>query len=660
MPDAAYRPAHCHTLAPDEHLNVKLPVFCIHGNHDDPTGADHHSALDVLSSAQLVNYFGKAQTTVQPNGKDTTGAIKVWPVLMVKGETKLALYGLGNMRDERLHRMFHQPEHVKFVRPAGDNKDDWFSVFGIHQNREGYGSKAFIPHNVLPDFLDLIVWGHEHESKPEPESVQGLEKAVVLQPGSTVVMQLTEAESKRKHACLLEVRSGQYRVTPKPIPNQRPFIFASVALRDHIAAEEAQDSEAVARFLQDHVEGLLSEHADEMAMRDEDARNEGRAGESSWLDPHKKPLVRVKVDYSGKDNNRPYTTINVQRFGQEFVGKVANPKDILNFSKAASKAQGKKAAAHGSTANAEAAREEELLRNAGGGGGRQIEQLVSQNLSAEMSIIDDRDLSLALQKYVHKDDKSAFMDMVRAKIEETAKVMKQRDATNLGSEQEVQAAVRDHAQALMKKRREAEGDGDEGVGGASTGPAAAAKGKAKARAPLRQATLADMDANREGGAQAKKRGRAEADAASGGDAFGEEGPTPARASKRAAAVTRKSPRGKAPAAAATRGRSTRGGGRATARCEAQVLDTDSDEDDPAFAPTEDGGSEDSEMEEAAGAPNMTSRGRAASQRGAVRASQRGTTRGTQRGTQRTRGGSQRATRGGGGNDDDDDGPGYRF
>lgn len=40
--------------------NVGLPIFTIHGNHDDPAGADNLSAVDVLSSCNLVNYFGKA------------------------------------------------------------------------------------------------------------------------------------------------------------------------------------------------------------------------------------------------------------------------------------------------------------------------------------------------------------------------------------------------------------------------------------------------------------------------------------------------------------------------------------------------------------------------------------------------------------------------
>ena len=48
-----------HVNYEDAHYNVGLPVFTIHGNHDDPTGADNSSAVDELSRAGLVNYFGK-------------------------------------------------------------------------------------------------------------------------------------------------------------------------------------------------------------------------------------------------------------------------------------------------------------------------------------------------------------------------------------------------------------------------------------------------------------------------------------------------------------------------------------------------------------------------------------------------------------------------
>ena len=57
--------------------------------------------MDILSSCNLVNYFGKASL-----GGDGVGQIRIHPILLTKHATKLALYGLGNIRDERLNRMF--------------------------------------------------------------------------------------------------------------------------------------------------------------------------------------------------------------------------------------------------------------------------------------------------------------------------------------------------------------------------------------------------------------------------------------------------------------------------------------------------------------------------------------------------------------------------
>lgn len=53
--------------------------------------------------------------------------------LLQKGNTKLALYGLGSCRDERLHRMFRRGK-VKFLRPSEEG-DQWFNVLVLHQNR---------------------------------------------------------------------------------------------------------------------------------------------------------------------------------------------------------------------------------------------------------------------------------------------------------------------------------------------------------------------------------------------------------------------------------------------------------------------------------------------------------------------------------------------
>jgi double-strand break repair protein MRE11 len=90
---------------------VGLPVFAIHGNHDDPSregGSEALAAMDLLSACNLVNYIGKCEQVDD---------IEIVPILIKKSSSMVALYSLGAIRDERLNRMWHQKK-VKFVRPS--------------------------------------------------------------------------------------------------------------------------------------------------------------------------------------------------------------------------------------------------------------------------------------------------------------------------------------------------------------------------------------------------------------------------------------------------------------------------------------------------------------------------------------------------------------
>ncbi|XP_077063720.1 double-strand break repair protein MRE11 isoform X3 [Siphateles boraxobius] len=108
----------------DNNLNISIPIFSVHGNHDDPTGADGLCAIDLLSCAGLVNHFGRNHSVEK---------LEVSPVLLQKGNTKIALYGIGSIPDERLYRMFVNNQ-VTMLRPRED-EDGWFNLFVIHQNR---------------------------------------------------------------------------------------------------------------------------------------------------------------------------------------------------------------------------------------------------------------------------------------------------------------------------------------------------------------------------------------------------------------------------------------------------------------------------------------------------------------------------------------------
>ena len=59
--------------------------------------------------------------------------IEIRPLLLRKGQTKLALYGLGSVRDERLCKTYMEGK-VKMTKP-NDGPESWFNLFVIHQNR---------------------------------------------------------------------------------------------------------------------------------------------------------------------------------------------------------------------------------------------------------------------------------------------------------------------------------------------------------------------------------------------------------------------------------------------------------------------------------------------------------------------------------------------
>ncbi|EFJ52429.1 hypothetical protein VOLCADRAFT_55838, partial [Volvox carteri f. nagariensis] len=294
-------------------LNIGLPVFTIHGNHDDPAGQDSLSAVDILSQTGLVNYFGK-------HVRGGAARITLSPVLIEKGSTRLCLYGLGNIRDERLGRSFQTPGCVQWQRPAstpGYPSDCWINMFVLHQNRVQHTAfaKACVREEHLPPFLDLVVWGHEHECRQAGGWVFGFGRYIV-QPGSSVATALSEGESRPKHALLLEVKGTNFRLQKFRLRTVRPFEFESVALRDVQPPLKPEDTEEVTRFLTAKV-GATEVHQRRY-------RRDGGNPDSAPL----LPLIRLRVDYTG------FSTVNSQRLGQRFVGKVANPHDMLQWTKA--------------------------------------------------------------------------------------------------------------------------------------------------------------------------------------------------------------------------------------------------------------------------------------------------------------------------------------
>ena len=87
--------------------------------------------MDILSASGLINYMGKIDLPTSDAEAQETG-IAVRPVLLQKGKTRLGLYGIGNVKDQRMHFELRS-NRVRMYMPR--DKDKWFNILLLHQNR---------------------------------------------------------------------------------------------------------------------------------------------------------------------------------------------------------------------------------------------------------------------------------------------------------------------------------------------------------------------------------------------------------------------------------------------------------------------------------------------------------------------------------------------
>jgi double-strand break repair protein MRE11 len=307
--------AFTHVNYEDPDINIAIPVFSIHGNHDDPSGDGHYCSLDLLQVSGLLNYFGRT-----PESDN----IVVKPVLLQKGQTKLALYGMSNVRDERLFRTFRDGK-VKFYKP-GIQQSDWFNIMAVHQNHYAHSETGYLPENFLPEFLDLVVWGHEHECLIDPR-YNPETMFHVMQPGSSIATSLVPGEAVAKHVAILNVTGREFTIEKHRIKSVRPFITKEIVLasdnRFRSLATEKDNKTKLTMKLMDVVNELIEEaKAEWLAIQEED--------DDDVVVDVPLPLVRLKVEYSAPDGGK-FDCENPQRFSNRFVGKVANVNDVVHF-----------------------------------------------------------------------------------------------------------------------------------------------------------------------------------------------------------------------------------------------------------------------------------------------------------------------------------------
>ncbi|CDF87259.1 probable Double-strand break repair protein MRE11 [Zygosaccharomyces bailii ISA1307] len=387
----------------DPNFNVAIPMFAIAGNHDDATGESLLCPMDLLQVSGLLNHFGKVLESDK---------IVVKPLLFQKGVTKLALYGMASVRDERLFRTFKEG-NVTFEVPTM-REGEWFNLMCVHQNHTGHTNTAFLPEQFLPDFLNLIIWGHEHECIPH--LVHNPSKQFdVLQPGSSVATSLCDAEAQQKNVFILEIRhDSSPRLIPIPLTSVRTFLMRSISLQE-VPYLKPHDKEGISKYLIEQVEEMISAANEDTKRKLGDNLRE-LEDDTSTATQIPLPLIRLRVDYSGPNDAQSmidYQVENPRRFSNRFVGRVANGNNVIQFYK--KRRQMSFSSKKTGDASVDDAEVERLIHERGGE--LEVQTLVNDLLhKMQLSLLPEVGMNEAVKKFVDKDEKNALKDFIDHEI----------------------------------------------------------------------------------------------------------------------------------------------------------------------------------------------------------------------------------------------------
>jgi double-strand break repair protein MRE11 len=329
----------------------------------------------------------------------------VKPVCLQKGNTKLALYGLSNVRDERLFRTFREG-NVKFFRPQLQT-GDWFNLMAVHQNHHAYTETGYLPESFLPHFMDLVIWGHEHECKIDP--VTNAETGFkVMQPGSSVATSLVASEAVSKHIAIVSITGTDFEVENIRLKTVRPFVWRDIVLKDFPEMQELAHKNENRVQVSQFLEGVVHELIDEAKEKWREAQQESAADADEDEEPPL-PLVRLRVEITPPEGGK-YEVDNPQRFSSRFVDKVANTTDVVQYHR-------KRAAVRtikGKPDMPEPSVLEQITLDS-----VKVDKLVREFLTAQsLTILPQNSFSDAVGQFVDKDDRHAVEEFLSYSLEQ--------------------------------------------------------------------------------------------------------------------------------------------------------------------------------------------------------------------------------------------------
>ena len=304
-----------------------------------------------------------------------------------------------------------------------------------YADSHAYTSTGYLPENFLPEFLDLVVWGHEHECLINPRYNPEM-NFHVMQPGSSVATSLMPGEAVPKHVAVLSITGKEFKVDTIRLKTVRPFVMKEIVLAEDkkalAFAKKGDNRAALTRHLMDIIESMIEEAEAEWKAAQDDADQDEE--EKAPL-----PLIRLRVEYSAPDGGN-FDCENPQRFSNRFVGKVANVNDVVQFHR--KKTGSSRKAQNGADMPEESVMAQLSIDSI------KVERLVREFLTAQsLTILPQNSFGDAVSQFVDKDDKHAMEMFVEESLTSQIKHLMTVDDVD---EDEIMAAMDQNKSNLEK------------------------------------------------------------------------------------------------------------------------------------------------------------------------------------------------------------------
>lgn len=304
-------------------------------------------------------------------------------------------------------------------------------------NSHAHTQTGFLPEEFLPELLDMVIWGHEHECLIDPRYNASM-NFHVMQPGSSVATSLMPGEAVPKHVAVLSITGRDFKVDTIRLKTVRPFVMREIILSEEEQAmklaKKANNRTQLTEFLTSIVDDMIKQANEEWKAAQED-----EGPEDDEVPPL--PLIRLRVEYTAPEGGN-FDCENPQRFSNRFTKKVANVENVVQFYRK------KKGGTRQAKNDAEMPEESTLASLAIDS--VKVAKLVREFLAAQsLTILPQNTFGDAVSQFIDKDDKFAMRDFVASSLEKQVEQLMKMDTLDEDNIRDAMEEGKSHLEELF-------------------------------------------------------------------------------------------------------------------------------------------------------------------------------------------------------------------